>query len=205
VLKRLSEQPAIDPSAAVENSWLGRYTETAARTIFAQSRPGGYSYIMNDGDVIYSDIGKFCSIASYVRLNPGNHPMERATQAHFTYRSPLYWPGEETDDEEFFAWRRSQPVTIGHDVWIGHGAIVLPGVSIGTVAVIAAGGVVTKDVPSYTVFAGVPARLIRCRFMPEVEEGLLKMAWWDWSHERLREALPDFRKLSAAEFVERYK
>ena len=71
-------------------------------------------------------IGKFCSIAAMTRINPGNHPMERASQSHFTYRASAYFPGE-SDEADFFAWRRAHQVTIGHDVWIGHGAIVLPG------------------------------------------------------------------------------
>jgi phosphonate metabolism protein (transferase hexapeptide repeat family) len=137
--KALSAEPAIHPEAQVTGSKPGRYTEIGARTHFTESQPGDYSYVMNDGDVIDTAIGKFCSIASHVRINSDNHPMERASEAHFTYRASLYWPGVEADEEAFFVWRRSQPVTIGHDVWIGHGAIILPGVSIGIGAVVAAG------------------------------------------------------------------
>ena len=90
-----------------------------------------------------------------VRINPGNHPMQRASQAHFTYRASAYFPGE-SDEADFFAWRRAHKVTIGHDVWIGHGAIVLPGRRIGTGAVVAAGAIVTKDVPPYAIVAGNP-------------------------------------------------
>jgi hypothetical protein len=201
----LSEQPAIHADATVKSSVLGRYTQVAARTLFVESQLGDYSYIMNDGDVMGASIGKFCSIASHVRINPGNHPMERASQAHFTYRSSLYWPGIEEDEDAFFAWRRSQPVSIGHDVWIGHGAIVLPGVTVGTGAVVAAGAVVSKDVSNYTIVGGVPAKSIRRRFPPDIEAGLLELAWWDWSHDRLREALPDFRALPAAEFIARHR
>ena len=85
-----------------------------------------YSYVVNDAQITYTTIGKFCSIAAMTRINPGNHPMQRASQAHFTYRASAYFPGE-SDDAEFFAWRREHHVHIGHDVWIGHGAIVLPG------------------------------------------------------------------------------
>ena len=62
------------------------------------------------------------------------------------------------DDAEIFAWRRQHRVTIGHDVWIGHGAILLPGVSVGLGGAIGAGAVVTKDVAPYTIVAGNPAR-----------------------------------------------
>ena len=130
---------------------------------------GDYSYVVNDSQITYTTIGKFCSIAAMTRINPGNHPMQRASQAHFTYRASAYFPGE-ADDAEFFAWRRSHRVHIGHDVWIGHGAIVLPGRNIGTGAVIAAGAVVTKDVPAYTIVAGNPARTIRRRFPEDITE-----------------------------------
>ena len=123
---------------------------------------GDYSYVVNDAQITYTRIGKFCSIAAMTRINPGNHPMHRASQAHFTYRASAYFPGE-SDEAEFFEWRRAHRVHIGHDVWIGHGAIVLPGRSVGTGAVVAAGAVVTKDVPAYTIVAGNPARPIKRR------------------------------------------
>ena len=101
------------------------------------------------------------------RINPGNHPMHRASQAHFTYRASAYFPGE-TDDAEFFAWRREHHVHIGHDVWIGHGAVILPGRKIGTGAVIAAGAIVTKDVPAYTIVGGNPARVDQAAVSEEI-------------------------------------
>jgi len=200
----LEEAPAIDSTAEVANCRLGRYTEIGARTSFVESSLGDYSYIVNDGDVIYSEIGKFCSIAAHVRINPGNHPMERASQSHFTYRASRYWPGAAEDEREFFAWRKSFPVRIGHDVWIGHGAIILPGRSIGTGSVVAAGSIVTKDVPNYTIVAGNPARPLRRRFPVEIEAGLMAIAWWDWGHDELLAALPDFRGLTVAELVAKH-
>ena len=149
-------------------------------------------------------IGKFCSIAAMTRINPGNHPMQRASQAHFTYRASAYFPGE-PDEPEFFAWRRAHRVTIGNDVWIGHGAIVLPGRNIGDGAVIAAGAVVTKDVPPYAIVAGNPARFVRWRFPKHIADRLQALNWWDWPHERLRTALPDFRNLAVEAFLERHE
>ena len=96
-------------------------------------------------------------------------------------------------------------MTIGHDVWIGHGAIVLPGRSIGTGAVIAAGAIVTKDVAPYTIVAGNPARMVRLRFPEAIAARLQALAWWDWPHERLHAALRDFRTLSVEAFLDRYQ
>lgn len=201
--RKLGIEPVIDATAQLREATLGRYTEIGARTVFAESSLGDYSYVVNDSNIIYTTIGKFCSIAAHTRINPGNHPMQRASQSHFTYRASAYFDDAE-DDAEFFAWRRSTPVTIGHDVWIGHGAIVLPGRSIGTGAVVAGGAIVTKDVAPYTIVAGNPARPIRPRFPAETAERLLALAWWDWEHAKLREALEDFRSLSVEAFLDKH-
>lgn len=202
--KQLSVQPTVDPTASVRDCKLGAYTEVGARTILLEVTMDDYSYVVNDAQITYTTIGKFCSIAAMTRINPGNHPMHRATQAHFTYRASAYFPGE-SDDADFFAWRREHHITIGHDVWIGHGAVVLPGRNIGTGAVIAAGAIVTKDVPAYTIVGGNPARAIKRRFSEDVAHRLAALAWWDWDHETLRRALPDFRKLTAEAFLDKYE
>lgn len=202
--KMLGVTPTIDGSAKVQGSTLGAYCEVGARTMLLDVTMGDYSYVVNDSQITYTTIGKFCSIAAMTRINPGNHPMHRATQAHFTYRASAYFEGE-SDEAEFFAWRKQHHVTLGHDVWIGHGAVVLPGRSIGTGAVVAAGAIVTKDVPAYTIVAGNPARAIKPRFPREIAERLIRLAWWDWSHEALRAALPDFRQLEIGKFLEKYE
>src|ERR1700743_1111978 len=124
--KMLSTEPLIDPTAKVQETSLGAYCEVGARTVLLDVEMGDYSYVVNDAQITYTTIGKFCSIAAMTRINPGNHPMQRATQAHFTYRASAYFPGG-GDDAEFFEWRRAHHINIGHDVWIGHGAVVLRG------------------------------------------------------------------------------
>jgi phosphonate metabolism protein (transferase hexapeptide repeat family) len=196
--------PTIDPTAKLSETEIGAYCEVGARTMLLDVTMGDYSYVVNDSQITYTTIGKFCSIAAMTRINPGNHPMHRASQAHFTYRASAYFPSE-SDEAAFFEWRRGHRVHIGHDVWIGHGAIVLPGRGIGTGAVVAAGAVVTKDVPAYTIVAGNPARTIRRRFSEDITNRLAELAWWDWSHETLRRALPDFRNLAIEDFLAKYE
>ncbi len=203
-MKQLGETPLIDPTAQVRASTLGRYTEVGPRTKLLEVEMGDYSYVVNDSDIAYAHIGKFCSIAAMTRLNPGNHPTWRASQSHFLYRASAYFPGEE-DEADFFQWRRDQRLTMGHDVWIGHGAVVLAGRSIGTGAVVAAGAVVSKDVPPYAIVAGVPARIVKWRFPEDIAARLQALGWWDWTHEQLRAALPDFRSLPIEAFLEKYE
>src|SRR5439155_310810 len=124
--KMLSTEPAVDPTASVRDCQLGAYTDVGARTVLLEVAMADYSYVVNDAQITYTTIGKFCSIAAMTRINPGNHPMHRASQAHFTYRASSYF-SDESDDADFFAWRRGHHVHIGHDVWIGHCAIILPG------------------------------------------------------------------------------
>ena len=84
---KLSTTPLIDPTAEVRDCRIGAYCEVGARTQLLEVTLGDYSYIVNDGNVAYTTIGKFCSIAAMTRINPGNHPMQRASQSHFSYRA----------------------------------------------------------------------------------------------------------------------
>ena len=199
----LGLEPDIDPTARVRDSVLGSYTSVGPHTSMNASTFGDYSYVVQNCSIVWADIGKFCSIAADTRINPGNHPMWRAALHHFTYRSKSYGFSVD-DDSEFFEWRASHRVTLGNDVWIGHASTILPGVKIGTGAGIGAGAVVSKDVPPFAIYGGVPAKLIRFRFPEKVQEDLMNLAWWNWPREKLEIALPDFRKLSAEEFVEKY-
>lgn len=201
---KLSEVPTVHPTASVTDTTLGRWTEVGAFTSIGASSFGDYSYIVEYGQVLFAQVGKFASIASQVRLNPSNHPIERASSHHFTYRCADYFADAE-HDEAIFEWRRATAVTVGHDVWIGHAATVMPGVRVGDGAVIGAGAVVTRDVAPYTIVTGVPARPLRPRFPAPVAERLAALRWWDWPHAALREALPDFQRLPVEAFLEKYE
>lgn len=202
-MTKLSEAPMIHESATVSNCTIGRYTEIAESCRVSEAEIGDYSYICEGGMVWCATIGKFANIAAYCRINATKHPMWRPTLHHFTYRAGDYWPDAE-NETEFFDWRRENRVTIGHDVWLGHGVTLLPGVTIGNGAVVGAGAVVAKDVEPYMIVGGVPAKPIRERFSRDIAERYEKLAWWDWDHDRLRAALPDFRALEAEAFLDKY-
>jgi phosphonate metabolism protein (transferase hexapeptide repeat family) len=203
-MKKLGLEPFIHPTAKVHDSVLGRYTEVGAGCSISHSSMGDYSYCVGGTQIAYSTIGKFSNIAAHVRIYASMHPMERASLHHFTYRSAQYFEGEE-DDQAFFDWRESTPISIGHDTWIGHGAVIMPGVTIGNGAIIGSNAVVTRDVADFAIAVGVPARTIRQRFSDDIASRLDAMAWWDWSHDRLHQALPDFRKLGIKAFLEKYE
>jgi phosphonate metabolism protein (transferase hexapeptide repeat family) len=194
--------PIIHPSAEVFDCTFGAWTEVGERTKIAESTIDDYSYVVNDANIIYSDIGKFCSIAAHTRINPGQHPLDKPALHHFTYRSEIFDLGEK--DAEFFQRRRENRVSIGHDVWVGHGAIIQGGVKIGNGAIIGSGAVVTRSIEPFTIVTGVPARPMRKRFDEQTIERLELLAWWDWPHDKLKSALADFRRIDISEFLEKH-
>ena len=143
---------------------VGRHTYGVKKSTFLFER--------HDSDV---RIGAFCSFAPEVKIHASSeHP-----QAVTTY--PLHrFCGEKRS----FSVAKG-PVIIGNDVWIGHRATILSGITIGDGAIIGAGSVVTKDVAPYSVTAGNPASHIRFRFEPEIISELLELKWWDWPEEKI--------------------
>lgn len=191
---RLGPAPTLAPSAIVRDCRFGRYTQVGEQSRMEDCLLDDYAYLQHYCDLMSVDIGKFANIAAMVRINPGFHPMEQPTLHHFTYRPTMYGMDEQ-DDADFFQWRRRQRVVIGHDTWIGHGAVIMPGVRIGNGAVVGSNSVVTKDVPPYAIVAGVAAKVIRQRFPRAIAEAIEATAWWDWDHDTLTERLADFRDM----------
>jgi phosphonate metabolism protein (transferase hexapeptide repeat family) len=201
---KLSDTPFIHPTASVNDSTLGRYTEIGAGCHVNHSSLGDYSYCVEHTQIAYANIGKFANIAAHVRIYASKHPMQRASLHHFTYRSSWYFEGE-SDDAAFFEWRAEHGIEIGHDTWIGHGAVIMPGVKIGHGAIIGSNAVVTRDIPDFAIAVGVPAKPIRQRFPDAIADRLLALQWWDWHHDKLHAALPDFRALEIEAFLEKYE
>jgi len=203
-MPRLSpDAPVIGADCEIGDSNFGAYVQIGAGSRIAHSTLGDYSYCDRMCDIANASVGKFANIAAFVRIGPTDHPMDRASLHHFLYRSSYYWE-DAADDPAFFARRRARRCEIGHDTWIGHGAVIRPEVTVGHGAVVGAGAIVTRDVAPYTIVAGNPARPIRPRFGPGVAERMLALAWWDWDHARLRAALEDFRTLGAEAFLDRH-
>jgi hypothetical protein len=197
----LGDQPIIHPSCSIKKSQIGSWCALGPNTSLNESIFGDYSYTSGNVSITWTEVGKFCSIASGVRINPGNHPQWRVTQHHSTYRRKNY-NLDGVDDHEFFQWRKDHDCKIGHDVWIGTRALIMAGVKIGIGAVIGAGAVVTKDIGDYEVAVGVPARVIKKRFSDVVVMKLLNSQWWNWDRKTLEKRFKDF--MNANQFVEKY-
>ena len=196
-------ETVIDPTVRLREADIGRRCEILANTRVEYSSLGDYSYLGEHCEVADAVIGKFTAIANAVRIGAPNHPMGRPSQHRFTY-CPEYYEPTATRDRYFFATRRADKVMVGNDCWIGHAAIILPGVTVGDGAVIAAGAVVSRDVPPYTIVGGVPARPIRARFPVAVAERLQRIAWWDWPDDLIFARLSDFRSEAIEQFCDRY-
>jgi len=131
-------------------------------------------------------IGKFCMIASDATfiMNGGNHQ----TKALSTYPFNIFG-GDWSDAMDGKTYPFKGDTVIGNDVWIGHNAKIMPGISVGDGAIIATNATVTKDVEPYTIVGGNPAKPLRKRFSEEQIRILLDLKWWDWQIEKITESV----------------
>lgn len=158
------------------------------------------------------EIGRFCSIADdvYFLCGAGIHTVADVSTFPlvdhlFDAQEQVTIGGERRTAAEWnaqMAYSRG-PIRVGNDVWIGMRATIQSGVTIGDGAVIMAGAVITKDVPPYAIVGGVPGRVIRYRFAPDIIERLRKIAWWDWDADTIRARVADFY-LPVEEFAAKY-
>jgi acetyltransferase-like isoleucine patch superfamily enzyme len=174
----------VDSGCRVDTtSIIHQHSHLLSGCLVVKSSIGAYSYVGCDSIVQNTNIGSFCSIGRQVFIGLGTHPIN-----HFS-TSPLFYRTRNTFGvsviERDLSFEEYRPVEIGHDVWIGAGAMILDGVCIGHGAVIAAGAVVTKDVDPYMIVGGVPARVLGRRFGEEKSERLLESEWWNWPIEEI--------------------
>ena len=194
--KLMKDKLHLGVNTKLSNFNHGIYNKLGSNCLLTDVQLGDYSYIEPGCDIMYTNIGKFTSIASNVRINPSNHPWWRPTLHHFSYRPGEYGFDNDVNalDDEIFEWRKQESVTIGHDVWIGHGAIIMPGVTVGNGAIIGSGSIVTKDIKAWSIYVGNPAKFLRSRFDDKLSEQFEKLKWWDWPEKKLRENHEMFRK-----------
>lgn len=178
---------------SVRHSRVHKTSKIEAGSSFVYSSMDKNSFCGYDCEILQAEIGRYTSIASNVTLGGARHPMERVSM------SPAFYAGRDSIKTKFAEFDLPPPtkIIIGHDVWIGKSAIVLPGVTIGNGAVVGAGSVVTKDVPPYAIVAGNPARLIRFRFSEGVIEKLQASQWWQWPDSKVKKLAPYFDKVEA--------
>lgn len=158
---------------------VGKYVTISKEcNINANVMIGDGTYIANNVVVNHcKKIGKYCSIASYVSIGLGSHPI------NWVSTSPVFYSKTRglVKQTTFNYLNEKQPTEIGNDVWIGNNVQILSGVVIGNGAIIGAGSVVTKNIPPYAIAAGSPAKVIKYRFSKEQIEKLLKTEWWNHS------------------------
>lgn len=176
-------------------STLEAYSGVAHHANVRSTVLGAYSSIGRFSKVTHCRIGRFTAVSWDVTLNATVHPIDHLTTNAFPYGPTV--GGFVTTRTD-----RNSPLVIGHDVWIGANAVVMPGCTLGHGAIVGAGAVVTRDVPPYAIVTGVPARVQRLRFADDVVLRLLRLAWWDLDREVLKANVALFQKPLDAAILE---
>lgn len=169
--------------------------------VYMKSRLNGvkmddYSYIGKNSILHNTNIGKFTSISDCCVIGLPGHPTNHlSTSPIFT--APFNALRETWVKENVY--KAGINVEIGNDVWIGYGVMIPNNIKVGDGAIVAAGAVVTKDVPPYAIVGGVPAKVIKYRFSESKINKLLKMQWWDKPYEEIKKNLDLFIKVDIDE------
>ena len=172
---------------SIANCTFEEHVFIAHHAQIQDSHIGNHSSIGRFDKIRETDIGRYCSIGWDVTIGAPTHPFKTVTSCALTYR-------KEYGVVDFDANLPQKRTTIGNDVWIGCDVTIIAGVTVGDGAVIGAGAVVTKDIPPYEIWGGVPARKIASRFNKEIIDILEEIKWWTWSSDDIKKHLDLFNK-----------
>lgn len=176
---RVAPGVAVAPTARARGSVLHEGVRLADLADVRDSEVGAYTSIGRNTKVVDATFGRYCAVSWDSTINAVSHPLSHATVSAFPYVRRLGFVAKDRA-------REAHRATIGHDVWIGAHVVVLPGIEVGTGAVIGARAVITRDVPPYAIVAGVPARVIGARFPDDIAELLMRSEWWLAPRESIR-------------------
>lgn len=199
----------IGKNAQINACRFGGYNLICRDCQLGKCELGLLSYVGNNAHLSHVKVGKYSSIGPGVETVVGNHPTRTYVALHPAFYTDKKFVGmkisNKTTYEEYSYTDETEQwlVEIGNDAWIGANAKILNGCRIGDGAIVAAGAVVTRDVPPYTIVGGVPAKEIRKRFTEEQIEFLLKFQWWNRDVEWLREHAEDFGDIDL--FMKKWK
>jgi virginiamycin A acetyltransferase len=168
-----------------KNIFVGDYTYFDDRRYGADKFEENNVLYNYDFSKVKLVIGKFCAIAAETRfIMTGDHKLDAVS----TFPFPIFGHGWESAFNVYDLPVKGD-IIVGSDVWFGYDSLIMNGVTIGNGAVIAARSVVVKDVPAYSIVAGNPAKVVKMRFDDQTIERLQKLAWWDWSIEKISKHL----------------
>jgi Acetyltransferase (isoleucine patch superfamily) len=168
--------------SSIKQSTIHKTSKVESGSNVINSTFAKYSFCGYDCTIVNCDIGAFTSIADHVSIGDFRHPMEWVSM------SPVFYEGRDSVKKKFATHKvagNDKRTIIGNDVWIGKNVLIKAGVTIGDGAVIGMGSIVTKDVASYSIVAGSPARMIRKRFDEATINKFLRIKWWELEEDKL--------------------
>jgi acetyltransferase-like isoleucine patch superfamily enzyme len=183
----------------ISNCDFGYYNTIYDHVVLQEVEIGDFTYIANGSSIKRTKIGKYCSIGPDVKCGLGRHPSHTFVSTHPMFFSTLKQSQITFADKNYFD--DFKRVEIGNDVWIGANAVIVDGLMVEDGAIIAAGSVVTKNVPPYAIVAGIPSEIVRFRFEEDERQYLLKFKWWDKEFEWVKKNYKLFHDIK--EFMKR--